>query len=55
MVEWSDTYAVIFIRDTHIRGFGVVFTSSHYRKNVLTLRFDDFIRRHKVLFFLRMR
>lgn len=44
MVEKSDTYVVISIQDSHMDGFGVVFSKNQYCKAVLTLKFDDIIR-----------
>ena len=44
MVERSDTYAVISIKDTHTDGFGVAFTKNQFCQDVLTLYFDDIVR-----------
>lgn len=45
MVERSDTYAVISIQDSHTGGVGVTFSENKYCKGVLTLQFDDVVRK----------
>lgn len=40
-----DTYAIISIQDTHTNGFGIEFKESHFCKGVLTLYFDDVVRK----------
>lgn len=39
----TDTYAVIFIQDSHTGGFGVTFAENQFCKEVLTLYFDDIV------------
>jgi len=45
MAVLTDTYAVISIQDTHTDGFGFQFHQSKYCKDVLTLYFDDTIKK----------
>lgn len=39
----TDTYAVIYIQDSHTGGFGIKFEENHFCKGVLTLYFDDIV------------
>lgn len=40
----TDTYAVISIQDSHMKGFGFQFTENQFCKGVLTLVFDDVVK-----------